>query len=227
MQNVACVFICFLNAPFWGEHYAKDNNSNKIKATFGIFYWLRGPKTHKRTYYYLCKHVIFLSNEPFTGSIMKQLALTQSKWTAESSHVYAARWKQMLRNPNTGVTHPGFSGETEGTLSQRHSCQLIDSIRKSWIPPVKHHYVRTTSNRAMANWPWMNPQIDFFFSSHKHANDKQLLLWLIYLDSKWMSAITHITYNNLCSFEKQLQSTASKITALIQHCHMLDCVQFH
>lgn len=42
----------------------------------------RGPKTHKCIYYYLCEHVILLSNEPFTVSIMKQLALAQDKWTA-------------------------------------------------------------------------------------------------------------------------------------------------
>lgn len=62
-------------------------------------------KTHKHIYYYLCKHVILLSNEPFTVSIMKQLALARAKWTSEISHVYAARWKQMFHNPNTGITH--------------------------------------------------------------------------------------------------------------------------
>lgn len=127
------------------------------------FFWLRGPKTHEHIYYYLCKHVILLSNDPFTSSVMKQLALTQAKWTAESSHVYAARWKQMLRNPNTGVADPGFSRETEGTLNQRHSRQLIDSITKSWIPLVKHHYVRRTSNWAMTSWQRVNLKIDFFF----------------------------------------------------------------
>lgn len=43
------------------------------------FVWLWGPKTHEHTYYYLCKYVILLSNEPFTVSVMKQLALTQAK----------------------------------------------------------------------------------------------------------------------------------------------------
>lgn len=61
---------------------------------------LRDPKSNKHICYYLCKHVVLSSNEPFTVSIMKQLALAQAKWAAESSRVYAAGWKQMFHNPN-------------------------------------------------------------------------------------------------------------------------------
>lgn len=103
-QQVVCLSV--LNAPFWGEHSMQDNGRYKIKAPLGDLCGSGAPKTHEHTYYYLCKHVILLSNEPFTVSVMKQLALTQAKWTAESSHVYAARWKQMLRNPNTSATDP-------------------------------------------------------------------------------------------------------------------------
>lgn len=48
---------------------------------FCEFIYLSGgsPKTHRLLYYCLCKHVIFLSNEPYTGSVMKQLALTRAK----------------------------------------------------------------------------------------------------------------------------------------------------
>lgn len=100
-----------------------------------------------------------------------------------------------------------FLCETEGTLSQRHSHQLIDSIRKSWIPLVKHHYVRTTPNWAVTNWPWMNPQIDF--SSHKHGSDKQVLLWLINLDSKWMLTIRH-THERWCKQSTLLWESVAK-----------------
>lgn len=74
------------------------------------FIWFRGPKTHQHTYYYLCKHVILLSNEPFTVSVMKQLALTQAKWNSPEPPVCAARWKQMLHDPNAGVTDPVLWG---------------------------------------------------------------------------------------------------------------------
>ena len=155
-------------SPPW-THHSEVNIAHRTKTDVKLrlflgFVWLGGPETHKHTYYYWCKHVILLSNEPFTVSVMKQLALTQAKLTAESSHVYAARWKQMLRSPNTGRSRPGSAEEQKGTLNQpvSHSQQLIDSIRKSWIPLVKHRYVRTTPNWAMTNWPWMNPQIDFF-----------------------------------------------------------------
>lgn len=78
MQTTACVFIVLLNAPFLAEHCAEDNDRYEIKAPSGII-WLRGSTSQGHTYYYLCKHVILLSNEPFTGSVMKQLALTQTK----------------------------------------------------------------------------------------------------------------------------------------------------
>lgn len=129
---------------------------------------------------------------------------------------------------------PRFHGETEGTLSHRHSHQLIDSIRKSWIPLVKHHYARTTPNWAMTNWPWMNPPIDFFPLSREHGDDKQGLLWLINLDSKWRSSQNHHTHmksgvNNARSYWEPAAKLKQKVFQKIQHLQhycMFDYVQF-
>lgn len=37
VQNVSCVFIGFLDRPYWGERSTQDNDRYKIKATWGIF----------------------------------------------------------------------------------------------------------------------------------------------------------------------------------------------
>lgn len=76
---------CFLCVYFLSERTISEVNvAHRMETDIKLrllqgFVQLRGPKTHEHTYYYLCKHVILLSNEPFTVSVMKQLALTQAK----------------------------------------------------------------------------------------------------------------------------------------------------
>lgn len=148
----------------WTHHYEvivphRTMTDIKFRILYGFIhlFWLRGPKTHERVYYYLCKHVILLSNEPYTGRVMKQLALTQTKWTAESSHVYAARWKQMLRNPNTGLTGPAFSMKKQ--KGPRVNVILISSLTPLQNLDFPQSNIIMWEQRLTESWPawpWMS-----------------------------------------------------------------------
>lgn len=72
MWNIKC-------STFTGLFFGGGGNGGV--AVFWLLYlfvW-REPSDTRLLYYCLCKHVIFLSNEPYTGSVMKQLALTRPK----------------------------------------------------------------------------------------------------------------------------------------------------
>lgn len=74
------MFTGSVNAPLRGERsHAGTAPDIKSRLPRGILFGSGAPKTHEHTSYYLCKHVTLLSNEPFTGSTVKQLALTQAK----------------------------------------------------------------------------------------------------------------------------------------------------
>lgn len=96
------VLLCF--CLFWKGNYLEDVLNLAMfdikRVLLHKLLELRDPRSNKHICYYLCKHVVLPSNEPFTESIMKQLALAQAKWEAESSRVYAAGWKQMFHKPN-------------------------------------------------------------------------------------------------------------------------------
>lgn len=93
---------------------------------------------------------------------MKQLALTQTKWTAESSHVYAARWKQMLCNLNTSVTGREFLQRNRRDLESASfsSAHLLqESLDFPWSNIIMWEQRLT---EPWPTWPWVRIQIDFF-----------------------------------------------------------------